>query len=109
MDDRSAEPHLPRKQAHGYLASLRANPGLWKAVKEVAAALGNTASVCRRCYIHPAVIEAFEAGSLLETLRPAKSSKDRGASSSHGLRQDETRLIRLLQAAVQPTKKAKAG
>lgn len=79
------------------------------AVKEVAAALGNTASVCRRCYIHPAVIEAFEAGSLLETLRPAKSSKDRGASSSHGLRQDETRLIRLLQAALQPTKKAKAG
>jgi DNA topoisomerase-1 len=28
----------------------------------VAAALGNTIAVCRKCYIHPAVIGAFEAG-----------------------------------------------
>ncbi|HTH74753.1 MAG TPA: DNA topoisomerase IB [Trinickia sp.] len=33
-------------------------------VKRVAATLRNTPAVCRRCYIHPAVIEAFEAGEL---------------------------------------------
>jgi len=33
-------------------------------VKAVAGVLGNTAAVCRKAYIHPAVIEAFEAGTL---------------------------------------------
>jgi DNA topoisomerase-1 len=33
-------------------------------VKTVASTLRNTPAVCRRCYIHPAVIEAFEAGEL---------------------------------------------
>jgi DNA topoisomerase-1 len=33
-----------------------------EAVKRVAGDLGNTAAVCRKCYIHPAVIDAFLAG-----------------------------------------------
>ena len=33
-------------------------------VKAVAGVLGNTAAVCRKAYIHPAVIEAFEKGAL---------------------------------------------
>jgi DNA topoisomerase-1 len=33
-------------------------------VAKVAARLGNTVAVCRKCYIHPAVIEAFEEGRL---------------------------------------------
>jgi len=35
-------------------------------VKDVAALLRNTPAVCRRCYIHPEVIAAFEAGELQE-------------------------------------------
>jgi DNA topoisomerase I len=30
------------------------------AIKEVARQLGNTAAVCKKCYIHPAILEAFE-------------------------------------------------
>ena len=45
-------------------------------VKAVAGLLGNTAAVCRACYIHPAVFEAFEAGKLSRALatraRPAE-------------------------------------
>lgn len=33
-------------------------------VKSVARELGNTPSVCRKCYIHPAIIEGFTDGSL---------------------------------------------
>jgi DNA topoisomerase-1 len=33
-------------------------------VADVARKLGNTVAVCRKCYIHPDVINAFEAGSL---------------------------------------------
>ena len=36
------------------------------AVKEVARNLGNTQAVCRKCYVHPAVIEAYMDGSLLK-------------------------------------------
>jgi DNA topoisomerase-1 len=34
------------------------------AIREVAARLGNTAAICRKCYVHPAVIEAYLDGSL---------------------------------------------
>jgi len=33
-------------------------------VKQVAERLGNTAAVCRKCYIHPDIIEAYEKGEL---------------------------------------------
>lgn len=39
-----------------------------RAVESVAKRLGNTAAVCRKCYIHPAVIDAYLDGSLLKTL-----------------------------------------
>jgi hypothetical protein len=32
------------------------------AVKKVAAALGNTAAVCRRSYIHPAIVKSYLGG-----------------------------------------------
>ena len=34
------------------------------AAKEVSTHLGNTPAVCRRCYVHPAVVAAFESGAL---------------------------------------------
>lgn len=34
------------------------------AMTEVAACLGNTPTICRNCYVHPAVIDAYLAGSL---------------------------------------------
>jgi DNA topoisomerase-1 len=33
-----------------------------KAIKAVAACMGNTPAVCRKSYIHPALLEAYEAG-----------------------------------------------
>lgn len=51
-------------------------------VKAVSQRLGNTPAVCRACYIHPAVIKAYEEG----TLKPARAGAD-----------PERRLIRLLQ------------
>ena len=35
-----------------------------EAIDQVAARLGNTPTICRKCYIHPAVIAAFEFGSV---------------------------------------------
>jgi DNA topoisomerase I len=42
--------------------------GLSQAVEHVARQLGNTKAVCRKCYIHPAVIEAHLGGTLAQAM-----------------------------------------
>ena len=70
-------------------------------VKEVAALLRNTPAVCRRCYIHPAVIAAFEADELqgIANCRPRR-----------GLRVDEAAFAILLsRSAKQAARQAANG
>ncbi len=46
----------------------QAKKNVVRAIEEVAKRLGNTQAVCRKCYIHPAVLDAYLDGSLLQTL-----------------------------------------
>jgi DNA topoisomerase-1 len=41
---------------------------LTQAIEQVACQLGNTKAVCRKCYIHPAVIDAYLDGSLAQSM-----------------------------------------
>jgi DNA topoisomerase I len=61
-------------------------------IKDVAQLLRNTPAVCRKCYVHPAVIDAFEAGELAESLP---------ASRKRGLRTDEAALAIFLEKEAQ--------
>jgi len=64
-------------------------------VKTVAERLGNTPAVCRKCYIHPLVIEAYING---ETVSAAKRKLEREiAEHTTALREEERTLIDLLQ------------
>jgi DNA topoisomerase-1 len=58
------------------------------AVDSVALALGNTRAVCRKCYIHPAVVAAFADGRLANALGSGRAAA--------GLSKEESRLRRLL-------------
>jgi DNA topoisomerase-1 len=70
-------------------------------VKDVAALLRNTPAVCRRCYIHPAIISAFEADEL-QSLAPGQSRR--------GLKVDELAFAVLLaQAEKRAAKLARAS
>jgi DNA topoisomerase-1 len=60
-----------------------------EAVKEVAARLGNTPTICRKCYIHPHIMQAYLDGTLAESLK--------GARSSAGLPAEEAAVLRLLR------------
>ena len=40
-----------------------------RAVEAVAKQLGNTPAICRKCYVHPAVLEGYLDGSLLESIK----------------------------------------
>jgi DNA topoisomerase I len=84
------------------------------AVQRVAARLGNTPAVCRRCYIHPAVLEAYIEGDLARTLRARAPEAprdddhaDHADQAEHADRADhadgadpaaaESRVLRLLE------------
>lgn len=57
-------------------------------VKTVAEQLRNTPAVCRKCYIHPALIDAFQAGELTALRR---------AAARKGLDSEESLLMRFLE------------
>jgi DNA topoisomerase-1 len=61
-------------------------------VKAVAGVLGNTPAVCRAAYIHPAVLEAYEAGAL--DLKPASRDRDFELAVMRFLAQARTRAAR---------------
>jgi DNA topoisomerase I len=48
--------------------ATKANKRLRAAIATVAARLGNTPAICRKCYVHPEVLNAFAAGTLLREL-----------------------------------------
>jgi DNA topoisomerase-1 len=50
------------------LGDRRTKRELNEAIAQVARKLGNTLAVCRKCYIHPAVIDAYHDGSLAEAM-----------------------------------------
>jgi DNA topoisomerase-1 len=66
-----------------------------QAIERVASRLGNTASVCRKCYVHPAVIDAYMDRSLLSVLQQRAEGELRGALSA--LKPEEATVLALLQ------------
>ena len=66
-----------------------------KAIEKVAAQLGNTPTVCRACYVHPDVLDAYLDGTMVEAL----SERVRGAGRGfYALRPEEAAVLGLLQA-----------
>ncbi len=57
-------------------------------IKEVARLLRNTPAVCRKCYVHPAIIGAFEAGELADAI---------SVSRRRGLKNGEASLVVFLE------------
>ena len=75
----------------------RAKKNLTQAVKQVSKRLGNTPTVCRKYYIHPAVLKAYDEGELL-TIFPQKTTND---SIPHdGLHDEEVAVLKFLKSTV---------
>jgi DNA topoisomerase-1 len=64
-----------------------------EAIKRVSRRLGNTPAVCRRCYVHPDVLEAYADGTLLSVRLRAHSD----IAANDGLREEEKAVLRLLR------------
>jgi len=71
------------------------------AIDGVARKLGHTRTICRRAYVHPAVIDSYLDGSLVEALAQ-DSAPERGR-----LRADETAVLALLKRVSRSSASAK--
>jgi len=72
----------------------QAKRNLMRAIESVAKRLGNTKAVCRKCYIHPAVIDTYLEGALQEVLQPLDREM---TDPEDGLRIDEAAILALLE------------
>jgi len=85
----SAAVELARQPAFRSAAHARRN--VVAAIDVVARRLGNTKAVSRKCYIHPAVIDAYLEGSVISVAR-TKTAKAGGLSA------EERAVVRLLES-----------
>jgi DNA topoisomerase-1 len=68
-----------------------------QALDEVAARLRNTRAVCRKYYVHPAVIEAYHRGVAVPEPQPIAGRRSRPSGS---LRSEEIAVLQFLQSEV---------
>ncbi len=66
------------------------------AIESVAKRLGNTPTVCRKCYVHPQIIESYLDGSMLATLK--EKAEDELADNIASLNPEEAAVLALLHA-----------
>lgn len=77
------------------------------AIENVARRLGNTPAICRKCYIHPAIIESYLDGKTVEVLRAQAAAELRAARS--GLSVEEKAVLAFLQTRLRASRGKPAG
>lgn len=65
-------------------------------IKSVAEMLGNTPTICRKCYVHPAIIEAYHDGNLQRAFNG--SGHQSASNSSYELAPDELATLKIIKA-----------
>ena len=60
---------LALRELEAFDNEAKAKKNVLRAVEAVSGMLGNTPSICRKCYIHPAIFDGYLDGSLLEGLK----------------------------------------
>ncbi len=87
-------------------SEAQAKRNVVQAIEKVAATLGNTPAVCRKCYVHPAILDAYMEGSTLGALRRRAGKM---AESLGGLEPEEAAVLALLQHRLSQEARARAS
>jgi len=75
----------------GFRSAAEAKRKVVRAIESVAKRLGNTKDVCRKCYVHPAIIDAYMDGATLATIASRVARMTRGSLS-----REEAAVVRLI-------------
>lgn len=92
------------KEFEAFGSATEAKRNVVQAIKKVAAELGNTPSVCRKAYVHPAVLECYMSGVLTPAEKACAEAKVAAAVSA--LRDEEEAMMKLLQTSASLLPKA---
>ncbi|KAF1041206.1 MAG: hypothetical protein GAK35_03473 [Herbaspirillum frisingense] len=76
-------------------SQAQAKKNVVRAIENVAKKLGNTPSICRKCYVHPAVVESYLDGSFAELLEERVQTEL--VKELHALTPEEAAVLALLQ------------
>jgi DNA topoisomerase-1 len=81
----------------------QAKKNIKDAITAVAKILGNTPTVCRKCYVHPVVLESYLDGDMIEGLR--QKTEEALAEKLEDLRAEEAAVMSFLQTKLVELKK----
>jgi len=87
-------------EAARFRSNTEAKRNIVRAIESVARKLGNTTAVCRKCYIHPAILDAYMDGATIQTVRTRamKLARTRGALTS-----EEAAVVGMLERRLKKT------
>lgn len=88
-------------------SDAQAKKNIVQAIESVAKKLGNTPTICRKCYVHPAVLESYLDGSLLEGMRAR--ARRQMQDDLQALAPEEAAVLALLQQRLQGSVPVKPG
>jgi DNA topoisomerase I len=71
----------------GFASTAEAKRNVVRAIESVAKRLGNTKAVCRKCYIHPAILDAYMDGATIRTMKARAGT----------LRDDEAAVVKMIE------------
>jgi DNA topoisomerase I len=91
-------------------SAAQAKRNLRAAIEKVSARLGNTQAICRKCYVHPEILNSYMDGNLVLELKSKAESELR--SSMESLKLEEAAVLALLRGRLakeaENTKKRRA-
>jgi len=76
-------------------SEAQAKKNVVRAIENVAKRLGNTPSICRKCYVHPAVVESYLEGAFADLLE--QRVQKQLVQQLHDLTPEEAAVLALLQ------------
>ena len=77
-------------------SAAQAKRNLRAAIEKVSARLGNTPTICRKCYVHPEVLNSYMDGNLILELKSKTESELRSGMES--LKPEEAAVLALLRS-----------
>ncbi|MCC0807556.1 DNA topoisomerase IB [Methylobacterium sp. W2] len=93
---------LALQEFEAFDSEAKAKKNLRAAIESVAARLGNTPTICRKCYIHPEVLDGYLEGALL--LQVADAVEDELREDIARLKPEEAAVLGLLRARLDAAK-----
>jgi DNA topoisomerase-1 len=88
-------------------SETQAKKNIVRAIESVAEKLGNTPSICRKCYVHPAVLDAYLEGAALEVLR--ERTEEQLTEELQNLPPEEAAVLAMLEQRLRNPKPVEAA